>query len=149
MNLKQFAAKMKKTASDMEYNIVEIKREVAVVVLTELANTTPVDTGLAVSNWRVAINQPVAYLIAPHAPGKYQSTRPANVRATIAQGVQMLDTLIGEDVVHIGNNLSYITDLDEGWSPQAPEGMTKNAIAKGIEAMHKVKLIGGRYVRSN
>lgn len=148
MDFKQFAKLMGQRADNLQHSVTELQKDVAQELLIALAETTPVDTGNAVSNYQVGINGAVGTPIGPHVPGKRQSTRGENIRATISNGSAILDTVGPGDSIHITNNTDYIRDLDRGTSAQAPTGMSKQAIARARKKLIGVKLLGKPYVRS-
>lgn len=110
-------------------------------VLVDLAKITPVDTSLAVSNWTVGIGYSPVNLIPPHVPGSKGSTAAASRAQTIAYGRQMINMYKSRQVLHISNNIDYITLLNQGSSPQASAGFVERAVMKGNLATKKVKLI--------
>ena len=147
MNLKQFARRMEGRASQLEENANSLKKDVAILLVTELGETTPVDTGNAVSNWQVGLGAPVGNERTPHSPGNKGSTQQANVRATIAEAAMVIDTALPNENIHITNNTDYIRDLDRGTSAQARTGMTKAAKAKAKALIKRGQLTGRKYVR--
>lgn len=147
MNLKQFARRMEGRASQLEDNANGLKKDVAILLMSELSNTTPVDTGNAVSNWQVGLGAAVGTERGPHAPGYKGSTQQANVRATIAEAAMVIDTALPGESIHVSNNADYIGDLDRGTSGQAPTGMTKAAKAKAKALIIGSQITGRKYVR--
>lgn len=91
-------------------------RAVALVVDSELVNTTPVDTGRARSNWIPSINVVNPVTVEPN-------NKPSI--APVLKEFKITDTIL------ISNNLPYIRRLNEGSSKQAPAGFVDAAVAKG------------------
>ena len=81
-----------------------------------LVDRTPVDTSLAVSNWRVGINSSPVGIVAPH--GR-EATR------TIAKAE--IATYQGGGQIVIVNNVEYIGMLNIGSSSQDPGGFIEAA----------------------
>lgn len=97
-----------------------IMQKVAMQVLTGVVLKTPVDTGRARGGWQLDI-------------GDYSGT-PERLdptgAAVFADAARKLGALkFGERVV-IGNNVHYITYLEEGSSKQAPQGMVAITLAE-------------------
>lgn len=142
MDFKQFAKLMEQRADNIVKNANNVKKQVATVLVETLAYTTPVDEGVAVSNWLVGVNEPRTETIPAHNPGVSRSTRPENIRATIGNAKAIIDTVMPGDVVHVSNSVPYIFDLNRGTSGQAPNGMTKQSIAKAKTIIKGAKLLG-------
>ena len=115
---------MKRRGANLPGELDRVKRETALAMLKAYANHTPIDTGVAVSNYQISINSPGAEYKPAHVPGKYRSTASENIRATIALGETVLKSSKPGDSIHITNHIEYIGDLDNGTSTQAPVGMS-------------------------
>lgn len=112
----------------------EVVRQVAIEVHSECVDATPVDTGLARSNWIASVGSRFqASLARPYAPGYKLGRREiANAQAAKAQARGELYT---EEVVrdaYVQNNVAYIGDLNGGYSPQAPANFVDVAILRGV-----------------
>lgn len=124
MDFKDFSQLMRKRAKNVPVQVHEVVKNVTKVYLVAVADFTPVDTGAAISNWRIGVNQTPSGVIQPHMPGRFRSTALENLNATIQAGNAIVDSTRPGDVFHIVNNIEYIADLDAGTSTQAPAGMT-------------------------
>lgn len=147
MNLKKFASLMEGRATLLIQNTNELKKDVADTLITALAETTPVDVGTAISNWQVGLGDAVANTVSAQVPGHKGSTWEPNVRGTLADATMRIDTALPGEAIHVTNNLDYIDDLEGGSSPQARDGMVKQAKAKARQKLKGVTLLGRRYVR--
>lgn len=127
MNLRQFAALTRKRASQIAIRVNEVKIEVATAGMYVLAQSTPVDTGEAVSNWQVGVGAPVVGTRAAYVPGKDRSTEEANRHAVLEAARRPLLSAKPGEVIHLTNSLDYIVDLDQGKSLQAPPGAMRPA----------------------
>lgn len=97
-----------------------IVKKVAMQVLTGVVLKTPVDTGRARGGWQLDIGD------FSGAPDRLDPTG----AAVFADAARKLGALkFGERVV-IGNNVHYITYLEEGSSKQAPQGMVAVTLAE-------------------
>lgn len=119
-DLASFSEKIRQAAQNIERNSVEIQKDIAMRVLTEVVQATPVDTGRAISNWLVESGSAPSYhLDEAHTPGQSGTTRESNIQQTVDIGDKRIAShRKGE--LHITNNLDYIADLNEGSSKKAP-----------------------------
>ncbi len=97
-------------------------RDVGFGVTQELVFATPVDTGLARSNWLIGVNA---------VPTSIQSA--VSSGAATAQAAATLAFVKAGDVVYIANNVPYIWLLNAGSSRQAPAGYIITAVLKGSQ----------------
>jgi hypothetical protein len=119
----------------------DIAATAVIIGLTDLVNVTPVDTGAALSNWQVSLNEPVPETLPPYAPsqrGKMVAgswthtidpsvTREANIPPTLeAARARLLEKQPG-DAIHLQNWVPYIVKLNNGSSQQAPAGFVERA----------------------
>lgn len=141
MDFKQFAKAMEQRAFNVISNANEIKKDAALQLVKTAAETTPVDTGEAISGWIVGINEARPDKVKPHAPGLMGSTHSENIRATVAAAQVVLDTVLPGDAVHVTNNASHIQDLEDGKSPQN-SNMTGQAIAAAKSLIKGRTLLG-------
>ena len=96
-------------------------RNIASRLFEWIIRYTPVDTGWARANWYPSINTRVSVDPgdAPEGAVNIPAAQPAAVVATGKAG----------DIFFLQNGVSYIKNLEDGTSQQAPEGMVKRAIA--------------------
>lgn len=97
---------------------VSLQKKVALQILTGVVTKTPVDTGRARGGWQVDIDGFNFQAI--------DSDKAGN--STINEGLQRLQNLQPNQVVRIGNNVVYITELEKGSSLQAPTGMVATTV---------------------
>lgn len=135
-----FAKKMRKASKVVLLNADKLVREVAETILQHVVSDTPIDTGQAKSNWIVAIDTPSSSTRGPYSPGKKGSTSLENLIATVEMGSQKLSAYSNGHVIHITNNLDYISGLNDGSiSKQAPPDYVQKAI---LEALAKIQVAG-------
>lgn len=110
--------------------------------LRELADTTPVDTGAAVSNWQVGLGSAPSSILPPFAPGEEGSTASSNRIAMLEAGLAKLAGYkSGEGkAVHIVNNAKHIGPLNDGHSKQAPANFVEMAVQAGRAAVHNLRI---------
>lgn len=92
---------------------------------------TPVDTGWARSNWVAAIGKSVVEDLSATEPSTQAAGAAGQRQAASLAGVASSYSL-RQGVVFISNNVSYITDLNDGSSQQQPAGFVQRAIAKAV-----------------
>jgi hypothetical protein len=107
----------------------------ALAIVRELAYATPVDTSTALSNWEVTLGSPTSFSRSAYFFGDRGSTYQRSAAATfIAAQISLKEKRPGQ-TIWITNNIEYISDLNEGSSPQEPAGFFERAIAVGIKVL--------------
>lgn len=89
-------------------------------------DATPVDTGLARSNWRGSLNVPAPGTIPPYAPGiKLGIGEGANALAAKAQQKEVFNRFDAKRnrVAYLTNRVPYITFINDGKPSRAPHNM--------------------------
>lgn len=100
-------------------------RDVMLLVVENLKNSTPVDTEHARSNWIVTFKTPFTGVA-----GSREAVSYAEQEAGIAR-LERYD--VGRDGrIHIRNNVPYVPYLDRGHSQQAPAGFVAMAIMAAL-----------------
>lgn len=96
------------------------QKAMAMAIYQKLIEATPVDTGRARSNWWMDTAPSVTII------------EPDDTSSGMAQAASMMGRNIElGSTIYISNNLPYIQRLDDGYSGQAPAGMTAQAIQYG------------------
>jgi len=126
------AKRLPKLASDLA---VGLARE----IIKELTETTPVDTSKAISNWVVKLDSPDSNEIEAHTPGKRGSTLESSSRITNLRALTATYKKKPGQTIFIVNNASYIRDLNNGSSGQAPEHFVQLAIIKALKVLRSTK----------
>jgi len=98
----------------------KIVRKVCIDITRDLMLATPVDTGLARSNWFFG-NDPISTV------GTVASK---NGSPSIQRGLEWAAHLRAGGVFYIVNNVPYILKLEFGSSEQAPAGMARITVAR-------------------
>lgn len=143
--LAQFSRNIRKRGSQVENSATRIVKAVSVRALKSLVRNTPVDKGVARSNWRVGIGAPTRAVIGAYAPGsKLGIGESANASAAINAGRARINSVRStsrglETAIYISNAVPYIGKLNSGSSTQAPAGFVETAL---LEA--KAELAGFR-----
>ena len=99
-----------------------------IAVVRELAFRTPVDESTAVSNWRVGIDKKPTAPVVAHYVGSQGSTRFQSAEKTISEAIGILKTKKPGQKIYISNSLSYLPELNDGSSDQAPAGFVEASV---------------------
>ena len=133
---RQFDADLQEFARRLDADIGLVTRRVALQVFTGIVEKTPVDTGRARSNWAINVGAPAptpSTAISEEEAdslrrtGERQSSNSVTSR-TIKEAEAEAAGIDGTVVVHITNNLPYISRLNEGHSRQAPAGFVETTL---------------------
>lgn len=143
-DLLDLANDMDKLAESVPQAVADVGNQVALVIISDLARTTPVDTSKALSNWQLNVGTAPTAEIAAHTPGIKGSSRNASAQETIARATQELQGRQAGQAIYIANRLPYIKRLNEGYSGQQPAGFVERSILvariflRGIKVKLKV-----------
>ncbi len=96
---------------------------------------TPVDTGKAVSNWRVGIGQPTRAVVEAYSPGKKGSTANANREQARAAGQARIDLKKPGNEIFISNNVEYLQYIKQ------LDGVEDIAVAAGSAAIANFRVL--------
>ena len=128
--LLQFSKNMRSRASTIRNAPVRIQRKAAFAALKVAASGTPVDRGVARSNWRISIGARTFAVIPAYSPGKNLGIgERANLNAVLAVGRAKLRELKVRQAVILTNNADHIDLLNEGSSSQSSGGFIQAAAA--------------------
>ena len=140
-SLEAFSRRMIKRANKATENGAKLQRFVAVAVNEAVVSETPVDRGLAISNWILSLGTPSAFVREePFAPGNFGSTADANILAQIDEALTQLKGHTENESIYITNNLDYIEQLNAGSSPQAEADFVRVAAAAAARAASSGKV---------
>ncbi|UQS92524.1 HK97 gp10 family phage protein [Pseudomonas chlororaphis subsp. piscium] len=112
-------------ADQVEQDLAQRVRVIAMAMLNEIVLRSPVDTGRFRGNNIVSIGSPV-----------YTNTAEVDPTGgeTINRGLSVTSGLEPFTVVYIQNNLPYAERLENGWSDQAPGGIYELSFISVSEA---------------
>lgn len=140
------ASAMNDLNREIEKETGRIVRLVATTALEEVVRRTPVDEGVARSNYFVGLNKQIerirpAYfsISVGKSPGLGET---ANANAAISAGARVIKGFnpSRDKSIVISNVLNYIALLDEGYSMQAPLGFSSAAATLAIKKVDEFKL---------
>ena len=119
----------------------ELAKEAALSADRRAILATPVDTGLARSNWIATLQRPSNRIIPPYAPGNKKGIgERSNARGAQnqAQGVIKSFTASRRPAsIFITNNVFYIGFLDRGGPTISPHLMASQARMAGVNTVRK------------
>lgn len=146
----QFSQNIRKRGSNIENGAARMVRAVGKSTLKLLVYKTPVDKGVARSNWRVSIGQMTYAKIPAYSPGRHLGlSERANANAAIAVGFAKIEQLrpgrgnpLGS-ALYITNNAPYIERLNDGYSPQAGPGYINDCVVKAKTVIGNFRLVEG------
>ena len=115
----------------------DLIRRLAVNIVAELIETTPVDTGWAAANWVPSVGAPftgaVGFGPSRGADGGFDQGEVAGAQLRQQQAqFGLLRYNVRDGSVFISNNVPYIVFLNAGSSQKAPAGFVQNAITAGV-----------------
>jgi len=149
--LLQFSRNIRKHGSRIENNSVTLVKRVAKRALTSLVEGTPVDEGVARSNWRVSLGNPTRSVIPAFAPGKKLGIgERQNARAAIQAGFATINQLrVGAkrgtgqagSAVFITNSIPYLDRLRNGHSGQQPNDWVQVAFQEAQSEIAGARLL--------
>lgn len=139
-NLRDLATDLRAISTSVSSIGNETSKTVALAVITDLANVTPVDTSQAISNWRITLNQRAVLAIPPYAHGKKGSSQAESIKATIDAAKLVLAAKKPGDTVWISNVLPYIGLLNDGSSTQAPSGFVERSVLIGRKLTENIQV---------
>ncbi len=137
-SLDQFSRRIRLRAEDLARNVDQGVKQAALAVDQAVVLGTPVDTGLARSNWLVTRVAPRQGTINAYSPGERLGIgEQQNAAGALAQGqAAVRSRRPGEDII-IQNNVEYIGLLNDGSSQQAPANFVATAVMAGISAVRR------------
>lgn len=153
--LAQFSQNIRKRSSQIENAGTRVVKAVSKRALRALVWATPVDKGVARSNWRVGIGAPTTAVIGAYSPGKKLGIgERANGNAAIAAGLVRINSVRGaagrggglQTAIYITNNTDYIGNLsngrglNDGFSPQAPAGFIDVALVEANSVIRNFRV---------
>lgn len=125
-----FAADVRKFAHQTGISLDVVVRKVTFDLHAEIVRLTPVDTGMARTNWQIGLNsRPTGTIIeaVDRGAGRKGSSRAALVVASREAG--KVNQIRAGGINYIVNNMPYIMRLEYGSSRQAPQGMARRTVA--------------------
>lgn len=132
-DLKQFAERIRKIAQGAEVKVASEVIKTAGVCLSTVVPATPVDTGRARGNWQVSISEPITSEIE-----RLDKTG----QTVIADGRRRMEARRQGQTIFITNNVSYIGDLNNGSSAQAPANFVQLAVQAALRYVRSARILG-------
>jgi hypothetical protein len=117
-NLAKFNDELTKAEQKITGDFKRFYKRVIAETFRRIVQRTPVDTGRAIGNWQISlgVQAGASLLVVDDESGQ----------ATIDREISKLDDIPLFSLVHISNNLEYISYLEyDKRSPKHPEGMVE------------------------
>lgn len=135
----QLGANLTLLARDVVEQSQTVMRGLVTAVDTAAVTSTPVDTGMARSNWIVSVGNPVRSTINPYSPGRRLGIgETQNATAAIAQATNALRGNVYDVNIYLANNVYYIGQLNSGTSTQMTGRFLERAIESGIASLGRM-----------
>lgn len=143
MSFDDFAKRIDRIAVRVEENVERAMKDCAGAVLRSVVENTPVDTGMARSNWSPELDRAFEGLFPARVPGEKGSTAEENAAATIEAGTPTIEAfdIAANREIHITNNAPHIQPLNDGHSKQAPAGFVRIAVMEGLATVRGAKVL--------
>lgn len=138
---KQFSQNMAKRGKTIEQRQHERVNKLALSIVLNLLQSTPVDTSQAISNWILSLGSPVDEQIGPYAPGQFGSTRQLSIGAAYNVAMAGVSDRRPQQTIYIQNSLPYITSLNDGSSTQAPAGFFQQSVMNAVRSARGFKVL--------
>jgi hypothetical protein len=141
--LDDLARRLDRIALQVEGNVERTMKDCAHAVLRSVVESTPVDTGLARSNWTPELDRAFEGLFPARVPGQGGSTGDANAAAAIEAGTPTIEAfdIHANREIHITNNAPHIGALNDGHSKQAPADFVRTAVLEGLATVRGARIL--------
>jgi hypothetical protein len=157
-SLSEVSKQLRQLAKNLPLRVNDLKKDVTKTINFDLLQTTPVDTGQAVSNWQVQLDSAAEgirppFVDTPKGFMKQTSgvrawnhrsdpevTRQANIGPALEVASATIEQAQPGQEIHVTNNLPYIQALDEGHSSQA-QNFVSRAIILGRDLVTRANLL--------
>lgn len=143
VGLDDFAKRIDRIAVRVEGKLERAVKDCAGAVLRSVVENTPVDTGMARSNWTPELDRAFEGLFPARVPGEKGSTAEENAATTIEAGTPTIEAfdIRNNESIHITNNALHIQPLNDGHSKQAPAGFVQTAVMEGLATVRGAKIV--------
>lgn len=141
--LDDFAKRMARISVRVEENVERAVKDVSREVARTAIEATPVDTGMARSNWQTGLDAAPFGVLPARIPGARGSTGDANSAAAMSAcepAIEDFDVTKNREV-HISNNAPHIGALNHGHSKQAPADFARLAVLAGLGKIRRVRVL--------
>lgn len=157
--LAEMSKQVRELATNLPVRANALKQQAARTVNFGLLQDTPVDTGLAVSNWQVNLDAAAteprpAFVPSPEGKTSHkkgvssrvhvadpEAVRQANIALALPLANETIDSSSPGQPIHLTNVLPYIKALDEGHSAQA-ELFVDRSIIRAENLVSRASLLG-------
>jgi hypothetical protein len=124
-------------------NANEIVKSVARTFVRTVIDETPVDTGKAISNWKVGLDYEPRGESPSTVPGKHGSTASDNRSAAFSRCEARINGRQTGQTIYVANTAQYIDLLNGGRSDQTPAGFVDRARLEAHATLRRARLLRG------
>lgn len=133
-NLAKFNVELEAASKKIHGDFQKFYKMVCLEVLKRIVFRTPVDTGRARGNWQVEINRAASGVV------DIEGSEGEMADFAMSNGIQKLGDIPAFSLVHLTNNLEYISYLEyDRRSAQHPEGFLEITLSEMILWLHGIK----------
>lgn len=130
----EFARRLQIRGDEIVQNTERAVRAAAIAADRAIVLSTPVDTGRARANWIASVGAPEELITGQLDPSGADA---------MAQAQSVIERWqLGRGPIFLSNSLPYIQRLDDGYSQQAPTGMTRFGIDAARSVLQRARLLG-------
>ncbi len=137
----QFARNMNRRGAQVAQRQHERVNKLALNILLQLLQNTPVDTSQALSNWILTLSNPDDEFIGPYVPGVQGSTQQQSIGGAYNAGMYSISDRRPQQTIYIQNNAPYIVQLNQGTSTQAPSGFFQTTVVNAVRSTPNFKVL--------
>lgn len=123
-----FASDLQKFSQNTGLKFDHVQRKVCIDVTADLVRATPVDTGMARSNYFVGFTR----------VSSKEANASKNGSPSTQRSQEFASGLKGGTTFYITNNLPYIMRLEFGYSGQAPNGMARQTVDRWQRTVDRI-----------
>ena len=132
----RFNQRMRTLADRAEHNTGTLMKQAGFAALRSVLRNTPVDEGVARSNWRVGIGRRPRGVIRAYAPGsnlgRQEKANEGAALQTARSRLAAADPVkLSRQTLFIRNNTPYLPALNNGSSRQSPAGFVERGVDIG------------------
>lgn len=156
--LAEMSKMLRSVAESLSERANTVRKQIVRTVNFDLLQTTPVDTGQAVSNWQVTVDEIPEGTRPPFVLSREgymqqrkgekswvhrvdsEYTRQQNLAPAMQLANATIDAAKPDETIIITNNLPYIQALDEGHSSQA-QNFVERAILLGQDVVTRARIV--------
>jgi hypothetical protein len=141
-DLRTFSRRIKVRVDRLERNSNALFKRTVLAADQAVVLGTPVDTGVARSNWRVSIGGPLSTTVPAFSPGERLGIgEQANAAGALNQARAAVGRRREGQDAYITNNVPYIGALNDGSSRQAPANFVEMGVMAAVSVIRNARIV--------